>query len=138
MLSILRSFAKTESLRLGLSLLVAGIVRKVCLAIYLTALDTFGCRGADRIDFIAKPWAVDIPLQIGKLTVKPGDILVADEGEMACCVIPRDKLDDVMELLPTQKEADDGFLNDVQNGMDIKSALSRWPKHYSISDPKPQ
>lgn len=86
---------------------------------------------------VAKPWAVDIPLQVGDLVVEPGDILVADEGEMACCVIPRDKLNDVMQLLPIQKEADDGFLKDVMNGMDIKSALSRWPNHYSISNPKP-
>jgi regulator of RNase E activity RraA len=63
--------------------------------------------------------------------VKPGDILVADEGEMACCVIPREKLDGVLELLPVQKEADDGLLEDVKNGMDFNSALKRWPKHYS-------
>ena len=119
-------------LRRGQSLLVVGIVKKVC---YDSRCSV--CRGADEDDLLAKPWAVDIPLKIGKLTVRPGDILVADEGEMACCVIPREKLDDVMELLPIQKEADDGFLNDVKSGMDIKSALSRWPKHYSISDPKP-
>lgn len=80
---------------------------------------------------VAKPWAVDVPLQIGKTQVKPGDIIVADEGEMACCVIPREKLDEVMELLPVQKEADDGLLNDVKNGMDFKTAIKRWPKHYS-------
>jgi regulator of RNase E activity RraA len=100
-------------------------------------LDCFVSGRADDDNFVAKPWAVDIPLQIGDLQVKPGDILVADEGEMACCVIPRDKLDAVMELLPTQKEADDGFYNDIKNGMDIKSSLKRWPKHYSISDPVP-
>lgn len=100
-------------------------------------LANFRRRETDEDNLAAKPWAVDIPLQIGKLQVKPGDILVADEGEMACCVIPREKLDAVMELLPIQKEADDGFLNDVKNGMDIKSALSRWPNHYSISNPKP-
>ena len=101
-------------------------------------LDGCGSDDADEDDLIAKPWAVDIPLQIGELQVKPGDILVADEGEMACCVIPRDKLDAVMELLPIQKEADDGFYNDVKSGMDIKSSLKRWPKHYSISDPVPR
>lgn len=78
---------------------------------------------------------MNIPLQVGDLLIKPEDIIVADEGEMACCVIPRDKLDAAMELLPVQKEADDGFLSDVKAGMEIKAALSRWPKHYSISDP---
>ena len=72
-----------------------------------------------------------MPLRIGKAEVKAGDIMVADEGEMACCVIPREKLDAVLELLPVQKEADDGLLNDVTNGMDFNSALKRWPKHYS-------
>ena len=74
---------------------------------------------------------MDVPLRIGKAVVKPGDIIVADEGEMACCVIPREKLDEVLQLLPVQKEADDGLLNDVTNGMDFNSALKRWPKHYS-------
>ena len=78
-----------------------------------------------------KPWAVDCPLMIGKVEVHAGDILVADEGEMACCVIPRAKLGEVMELLPVHKEADDGLLNDVKNGMDFKTAIKRWPKHYS-------
>jgi regulator of RNase E activity RraA len=79
----------------------------------------------------AKPWAVDVPLKIGKVEVKPGDLLVADEGEMACCVIPRDKLEGVMGLLQKHKEADDGLLKDIQNGMDFKTAIKRWPNHYS-------
>ena len=79
----------------------------------------------------AKPWAVDVPLRIGKVEVKPGDILVADEGEMVCCVIPREMLEQVSDLLPMHKEADDGLLADVQGGKDFKSAIKRWPNHYS-------
>jgi regulator of RNase E activity RraA len=78
-----------------------------------------------------KPWAVDVPLQIGNVVVRPGDLIVADEGEMVCCVIPKDKIPSVMELLPKHKEADDGLLEDVQNGMDFKTAIKRWPNHYS-------
>lgn len=78
-----------------------------------------------------KPWAVDVPLKIGKVEVQAGDILVADEGEMVCCVIPRGRLEEVMELLPVHKEADDGLLADVQGGMGFKEAIKRWPKHYS-------
>jgi regulator of RNase E activity RraA len=79
----------------------------------------------------AKPWAVDVPLKIGDVTVQPGDILVADEAERVCCVIPIDKLKEVTQLLPVQKEADDGLLKDVQSGMGLKEAIVNWPKHYS-------
>lgn len=83
-----------------------------------------------------KPWAVDVPLQIGKMTVKPGDILCADEGEMVVNVIPKEKLDDVLKLLPIQKEADDGLLKDVQNGMSFKEAIARHPEHYTVRHAK--
>ncbi|OAL39846.1 hypothetical protein AYO20_00758 [Fonsecaea nubica] len=79
----------------------------------------------------AKPWAVDVPIKIGGVVVAPGDVLVADEAEMVCCVIPRARLHEVMELLPVQKEADDGLLEDVKRGMGFKEAIKRWPKHYS-------
>jgi len=79
----------------------------------------------------AKPWAVDVPIKIGDVVVNPGDLLVADEAERVCCVIPRDKLTEVMELLPVHKEADDGLLEDVRGGMGFKEAIQRWPKHYS-------
>ena len=71
-------------------------------------------------------------MKIGDVIVKPGDVLVADEGEMVCCVIPREKLGEVLDLLPMHKEADDGLLADVQGGMGFKDAIKNWPKHYSI------
>lgn len=84
----------------------------------------------------AKPYAVDGPLQVGKVTVKPGDILCADEGEMVCCVIPREKLADVLKLLQVQKAADDGLLKDIQNGMGFKEAILRHPEHYTVRHAK--
>lgn len=83
------------------------------------------------ISLEGKLYGVDVPLTIGSVTVNPGDILVADEGESAACVIPRDKLDKIMRLLPLQKEADDGLLHNVQNGMGIKEARKRYPNHYT-------
>ncbi len=79
-----------------------------------------------------KPWSVDELLSIGNVDVEPGDILCADEAEMVCCVIPKAKLDDVLALLPVQKEADDGLLRDVQDGMDFKTAILRHPNHYTV------
>jgi regulator of RNase E activity RraA len=79
----------------------------------------------------AKPWAVDVPLTIGGLVVKPGDIICADEGEGVTVVIPKEKLEEVSKLLPKLKQADDGLLKDVQDGMDFRAALERHPDHYS-------
>ena len=79
----------------------------------------------------AKPWAVEVAIKVGEVVVLPGDILVADEAEMVCCVIPREMLGKVMELLPMHKEADDGVLEDIRGGMGFKEAIKRWPKHYS-------
>ena len=79
----------------------------------------------------AKPWTVDAPVKIGAVEVQAGDIMVADEAEGVCCVIPRGRLEEVMELLPVHKEADDGLLGDVRGGMGFGEAIKRWPKHYS-------
>lgn len=79
----------------------------------------------------AKPWAVDAPVKIGAVEVHAGDIVVSDEAEGACCVIPKDKLEEVLRLLPKHKEADDGLLADVQGGLGFGEAIKRWPAHYS-------
>lgn len=79
----------------------------------------------------AKPWAVDVPLRIGSVRVHPGDILCADEGEGVSCVIPREMLDWVVMMLPTLKQADDGVLDDVQKGLDLKTAFAGHPGHYT-------
>lgn len=79
----------------------------------------------------AKPWAVDVPLRIGAVEVKPGDILCADEGEGVSCVIPRELLERVVDLLPNLKEADDAVLRDVQKGADLKTAFAAHPGHYT-------
>lgn len=79
----------------------------------------------------AKPWAVDVPVTIGEVVVQAGDVLVADEGEGVCCVIPRGRLGEVMGLLGKHKAADDGVLADIQGGMGFKEAVGRWPEFYA-------
>jgi regulator of RNase E activity RraA len=78
----------------------------------------------------AKPWAVDIPVQVGGVTVRPGDLAVLDEAEKGIVVIPREKLAEVAELLPGLKEADDAVLRDVRDGVDLKEAFQRHRGHY--------
>jgi len=77
------------------------------------------------------PWAVDVPLQFGSSSVKPGDILCADEGDRAVIVIPRELLHKVLELLPKLKEASDNVLEDVRNGLTLPNAIKRHPNFYS-------
>ncbi|KAK6436082.1 hypothetical protein LTR95_007734 [Oleoguttula sp. CCFEE 5521] len=78
----------------------------------------------------AKPWASDVPLHVGGLLVNAGDIMVADEAERGITIIPTDKLEDVMKLLPGLKEADDNVLKDVNAGVDLNEAFKRHRGHY--------
>jgi regulator of RNase E activity RraA len=78
----------------------------------------------------AKPWAVDVPVRIGIVEVKPGDIICLDEGEGVSCVIPREQLEEVVRMLPELKEADDAVLRDVQQGIGLKEAFEAQPGHY--------
>jgi regulator of RNase E activity RraA len=78
----------------------------------------------------AKTWAVDIPVQVGGVTVRPGDFAVLDEAEKGIVVIPKEKLAEVAELLPGLKEADDAVLRDVRDGVDLKEAFQRHRGHY--------
>lgn len=73
----------------------------------------------------AKAWAADVPLRIGEVEVKPGDILCADESERGCVVVPREKLEELMAMLPGLKEADDRCVADVQAGVDVTEAFRR-------------
>jgi regulator of RNase E activity RraA len=78
-----------------------------------------------------KPWLLDVPLQLGQVCVKPGDIICADEGDMTIVVIPREQLEQVFALLPTLKEASDAVLAEVENGMPLFEATKRHPEFYS-------
>lgn len=77
------------------------------------------------------PWMIDVPLQLGQVCVNPGDIICADEGEMAIVVIPRDRLRQTFELLPTLKKASDGVLADIEDGLPLFEATKRHPDFYS-------
>lgn len=73
----------------------------------------------------AKPWAVDVPIRIGDVEIKPGDILCADEGDRGCVVIPQDKLSDLMALMPALKQADERCVEDVKAGVDVTEVFRR-------------
>ena len=65
----------------------------------------------------AKPWAVDVPVTVRArenfrgVVVHPGDVFVGEAGEGVCCVIPREKVEELGKLLPELREADEGVLS---------------------------
>ena len=73
----------------------------------------------------AKAWAADVPVRVGGVEVRPGDVLCVDESERGCVVVPRDKLVELMKLLPGLKEADDKCVEDVKAGVDVTEAFRR-------------
>ncbi|RMX81435.1 hypothetical protein D0869_06814 [Hortaea werneckii] len=89
----------------------------------------------------AQAWCVDVPLSVPNnptittfsssetpsptLQVHPGDIIVCDEGERGSVVIPLSKLDEVLQLLPGLKEADEKCIQDVEGGVDVREAFRR-------------
>ncbi|GAB7365928.1 hypothetical protein MBLNU230_g7256t1 [Neophaeotheca triangularis] len=73
----------------------------------------------------AKAWACDVPLFVGRSEVRAGDVLIADQSERGIVVIPQAKLQEVMSLLPSLKEADDKVVADVQNGVAVTEAFRR-------------
>ncbi|KAL1965041.1 hypothetical protein VTN77DRAFT_6101 [Rasamsonia byssochlamydoides] len=72
----------------------------------------------------AKPGERDVPISFGGVTVSPGDIIVADPLE-GVVVIPRDLLDEVLELMPQLVEQDEKVKADVERGVEVFEAFKR-------------
>lgn len=51
--------------------------------------------------------------------------MFADEGEKVAAVVPKDKLHEIIALLPKLKSADDAVLADVVNGGDLRKAFGQ-------------
>lgn len=114
--------------------IVDGRMRDVAGCGSLCADGTFGVwsKGLSTVgtSLEAKPWAVDVPVKIGGVVVRPGDFAVLDEAEKGIVVIPREKLSEIAELLPDLKDADDAVLRDVQAGSGVKEAFQKHRGHY--------
>lgn len=81
----------------------------------------------------AKPWCVDVPVRIGEVEVRAGDVVVMEKGERGAVVIPREKLQEAVDMLPGLKEADDNVVKDVQAGVDLSESFKRHRGHYTQS-----
>jgi len=69
-----------------------------------------------------KAHALNVPVEIEGTRVTPGDILFCDPVN-GLVVIPRDKLEEVIELIPRLIAADDKVKDDVANGMLVQEAF---------------
>ena len=74
-----------------------------------------------------RAWCADVPLVIVDLEVKSGDFLYADETERGVVVIPHEKAEQVILMLPGFKDTDDLRVADVQAGMSVTDIIRRNP-----------
>lgn len=72
----------------------------------------------------AKAVARNVPIDVGGVTVNPGDILFCDPLE-GVVVIPQALLDEVLSLMPKLVAADDWVKEDVANGSKVFDAFKK-------------
>ncbi|KAM0331575.1 hypothetical protein ACHAQA_003254 [Verticillium albo-atrum] len=85
-------------------------------AIWARGLSTVGAGAA------SSPWAVQVPLDIDGTVVHPGDLVFSDPIN-GVVVIPREKVGQVLELLPRLTAADDKVKEDVLKGVSVQDAF---------------
>jgi regulator of RNase E activity RraA len=65
---------------------------------------------------------MQVSVEINGVTVSPGDIAFQDPIN-GVVIIPRDKVDQVVEMLPSLVAADDKVKEAVENGMSVHAAF---------------
>lgn len=72
-----------------------------------------------------KIWAREVPLTIGDVKVCPGDVVCADPGEQGVVVVPKELVEQVLELCPKLTEADERVVEEVKGGGTVKEAFAK-------------
>ncbi|KAL4908157.1 hypothetical protein BDW74DRAFT_97687 [Aspergillus multicolor] len=73
----------------------------------------------------AKPGLRNVRIDVGGVSVEPGDIVFCDPLE-GVVVIPKDLLDQVLEIMPGIVEADDRVKEAVEGGMSVFEAFKKF------------
>ncbi|MCJ1320780.1 hypothetical protein MMC15_006121 [Xylographa vitiligo] len=73
----------------------------------------------------AKAYSTQVPISVGDVTIKPGDIVFCDVVE-GVVVIPQGLLEDVTKFLKEHAEAEEGIKYAVKNGMSVSKAFAMW------------
>lgn len=71
-----------------------------------------------------KAHAVNVPITVGVVTVNPGDYVFGDATN-GVVVIPADKVEEVLELLPRLTEADERVKKEVERGISVQEAFEK-------------
>lgn len=69
--------------------------------------------------------AWNVPVRVGETTVEPGDIIMIDPFENGVVAVPKEKVEEVLELLPKLVGADEKVIKDVEEGVAVKEAFKR-------------
>lgn len=59
------------------------------------------------------------------MEVRPEDLVMVDQDEKAVVAIPRDRVAEVLELLPGLVKTDERVLVDVEGGGSVKEAFQK-------------
>ncbi|KAL7794495.1 RraA-like protein [Trichoderma ceciliae] len=68
------------------------------------------------------PWATQVTIEVNGVQINPGDVAFSDPSN-GVVIIPRDKVDQVLELLPSLVAADVKVKEDVLKGMSVYEAF---------------
>ena len=68
------------------------------------------------------PWATQVTVRVNGVDISPGDVAFSDPGN-GVVIITRDKVDDVLGLLPGLVAADIKVKEDVARGMPVYEAF---------------
>lgn len=68
------------------------------------------------------PWATQVAVEANGVQINPGDVAFSDSGN-GVVIIPRDKVGQVLELLPSLIAADAKVKDDVLKGMAVYDAF---------------
>lgn len=66
---------------------------------------------------------IDVDIEVAGVMVKAEDIVVMDQTAGGVVVIPKDKVAEVLELMPKAVEADMLVGEDVQAGMELGASM---------------
>ncbi|KFY14805.1 hypothetical protein V492_02404 [Pseudogymnoascus sp. VKM F-4246] len=96
-----------------------GEIRAAELPVWSLGTSTVGSGGG------VKAHAVDVDVEVGGVTVRAGDVVVADPGN-GVVVIPAERVEEVLQLLPKLGEADEKVKGAVKAGMGVGEAFKKF------------
>jgi regulator of RNase E activity RraA len=74
----------------------------------------------------AKVWGRECEIEIGGVTVRPGDVVCLDHGEGVAVVVPQGLVGKVMEVVGGLVERDEKVVEAVRGGMSVKEAFGKF------------